>query len=134
MILAKLLYIGHVIVMLCVMMTKYMYIPSARKMVRLVEISDGRLFNVDIEDIQFKDPPEPERGITHLILSDKQYISLFTSLIKTYEDSYTIIDNKDTLGFVRYLLIPTKCPIIINWNWEVKSQTRSVKMISGTGR
>lgn len=100
----------------------------------IVEISDGRLFNVDIEDIQFKDPPEPERGITHLILSDKQYISLFTSLIKTYEDSYTIIDNKDTLGFVRYLLIPTKCPIIINWNWEVKSQTRSVKMISGTGR
>lgn len=100
----------------------------------IVEISDGRLFNVDAEDIQFKDPPEPERGITHLILSDKQYISLFTSLIKTYEDSYTIIDNKDTLGFVRYLLIPTKCPIIINWNWEVKSQTRSVKMISGTGR
>ena len=25
----------------------------------IVEISDGRLFNVDIEDIQFKDPPEP---------------------------------------------------------------------------
>lgn len=25
-------------------------------------------------------------------------------------------DTKDTLGFVRYLLIPTKCPIIINWN------------------
>lgn len=53
---------------------------------------------------------------THLILSDKQYISLFTSLIESYKDSYTIIDNKDTLGFVRYLLIPAKCPIIINWN------------------
>lgn len=53
---------------------------------------------------------------THLILSDKQYISLFTSLIEAYKDSYTIIDNKDTLGFVRYLLIPAKCPIIINWN------------------
>ncbi len=29
----------------------------------IVEISDGRLFNVDAEDIQFKDPPEPDRGI-----------------------------------------------------------------------
>lgn len=29
----------------------------------IVEIPDGRLFSVDVEDIQFKDPPEPERGI-----------------------------------------------------------------------
>ena len=29
----------------------------------IVEISDGRLCNVDAEDIQFKDPPEPDRGI-----------------------------------------------------------------------
>lgn len=29
----------------------------------IVEIPDGRLFSVDIEDIQFKDPPEPEIGI-----------------------------------------------------------------------
>ena len=29
----------------------------------IVEISDGRLFNVAAENIQFKDSPEPERGI-----------------------------------------------------------------------
>ena len=57
---------------------------------------------------------------TDLVLSDEEYISLFTKLIKKYEDKYTIIENKDTLGFVRYLLIPTKCPIIINWNLESK--------------
>ena len=57
---------------------------------------------------------------TDLVLSDEEYISLFTKLIKKYEDKYTIIENKDTLGFVRYLLIPTKCPIIITWNLESK--------------
>lgn len=51
-----------------------------------------------------------------LVLSDEEYILLFTKLMKQYEGKYTIIENKDTLGFVRYLLIPTKCPIIINWN------------------
>ena len=51
-----------------------------------------------------------------LVLSDEEYISLFTKLIKQYEDRYIIIENKATLGFVRYLLIPTPCPIIINWN------------------
>ena len=35
-------------------------------------------------------------------------------------EAAAIIENKDTLGFVRYLLIPTKCPIIINWNLESK--------------
>lgn len=51
-----------------------------------------------------------------LVLPDDEYISLFTQFIKQYEDKYTIIENKETLGFVRYLLIPTPCPIIINWN------------------
>ncbi|WP_235335619.1 hypothetical protein, partial [Bacteroides thetaiotaomicron] len=62
----------------------------------------------------------PVNKSTDLVLSDEEYISLFTQLIKKYEDKYTIIENKDTLGFVRYLLIPTKCPIIINWNLESK--------------
>lgn len=51
-----------------------------------------------------------------MALSNEKYESLFTDFIKQYKDRYTIFENKGTLGFVRYLLIPTKVPIIINWN------------------
>lgn len=51
-----------------------------------------------------------------LILSNKQYEDLFNQLINHYADKYTIIENDKTLGFVKYLLIPAKFPIIINWN------------------
>ena len=51
-----------------------------------------------------------------LVLSNEEYENLFTAFVKQYEDRYTIFENKETLGFVRYLLIPTKVPIIINWN------------------
>lgn len=55
---------------------------------------------------------------SNLVLSDDEYISIFNSLLKRYENDVTIIENENALGFVRYLLIPIKCPIIINWNLD----------------
>lgn len=87
------------------------------------------LFNKHLQDISFADEirvsniiPKDDFSVnpinkgSDLVLPDEKYISLFTELIKQYENHYTIIENKETLGFVRYLLIPAKCPIIINWN------------------
>jgi len=51
-----------------------------------------------------------------LVLPDEKYIKLFTELIERYSNNYTIFENPKTLGFVRYFLIPTPCPIIVNWN------------------
>lgn len=50
-----------------------------------------------------------------LILSNEEYENIFTELLNSYPH-LTIFDNKKTLGFVRYLLIPTRVPIIVNWN------------------
>ena len=52
-----------------------------------------------------------------LILSDDEYIEIFNDVIDHYKyKGYAIFENPKTLGFVRYLLIPTERPIIINWN------------------
>ena len=40
----------------------------------------------------------------------------FKWIINKFGHGLTVIDNPDTLGFVRYVLIPWKFPIIINWN------------------
>lgn len=52
-----------------------------------------------------------------LILSDDEYIGIFNGILSHYaNEGYAIFENPKTLGFVRYLLIPTEKPIIINWN------------------
>ena len=52
-----------------------------------------------------------------LILSDDEYIDIFNGILSHYaSEGYAIFENPKTLGFVRYLLIPTEKPIIINWN------------------
>lgn len=52
-----------------------------------------------------------------LILPDDEYIDIFNGILSRYAlDGYAIFENPKTLGFVRYLLIPTEKPIIINWN------------------
>lgn len=50
------------------------------------------------------------------ILSDDEYRNLFDSFIDEMSKEYTLIDNPAALGFVRYILIPTPTPIIINYN------------------
>lgn len=49
-------------------------------------------------------------------LSEYEYHQFFNRLCDWYSRSMTLIENKETLGFVRYVLIPRKVPIIINWN------------------
>ena len=50
------------------------------------------------------------------ILTDDEYRELFDTFIDKMSSQYTLIDNPLALGFVRYILIPTKTPIIINYN------------------
>ena len=52
----------------------------------------------------------------NLILSNEKYINLFNKIINYYSKTHTLINNDKTLGFVRYILIPSPVPIIINWN------------------
>lgn len=49
-------------------------------------------------------------------LSVDEYNSLFNEICDYYSQRLTLIENEKTLGFVRYVLIPDKTPIIINWN------------------
>lgn len=58
----------------------------------------------------------PENFGTDMILSDEEYKKLFTDLMERFENNYAIFENPNTLGFVRYFLIPRPCPIIVNWN------------------
>lgn len=37
-------------------------------------------------------------------------------MCRHYSKTVKLIENKQTLGFVRYVLIPVPIPIIINWN------------------
>lgn len=53
---------------------------------------------------------------TSLILSNKEYENLFTKYLAYSEISYPIFMNPKTLGFVKYYLIPSKVPVILNWN------------------
>lgn len=55
-----------------------------------------------------------------MYMSDNEYERLFSDFVKRYENVYTIIHNPSALGFVNYYLIPTKVPIIINWNINSK--------------
>ena len=52
------------------------------------------------------------------ILGDEEYESLFDSVCEHYAEKYniTIIENEEALGFVKYRLIPTRVPIILNYN------------------
>lgn len=54
----------------------------------------------------------------NMILTDKEYESIFNKIIKFGENYTTAIVNEKTLGFVKYILLPLPTPIIINWNIE----------------
>jgi molybdenum cofactor biosynthesis enzyme MoaA len=49
-------------------------------------------------------------------LSIKEYNMLFSKICRHFSKNISLIENEKTLGFVRYILIPTKTPIILNWN------------------
>ena len=53
---------------------------------------------------------------TSLILSNEEYENLFTKYLSHESISHPIFVNEKTLGFVKYYLIPSKVPVILNWN------------------
>lgn len=53
---------------------------------------------------------------TSLILSNEEYENLFTKYLSYESISHSIFVNPKTLGFVKYYLIPSKVPVILNWN------------------
>lgn len=55
---------------------------------------------------------------TFMGLSIDDYNNLFQQLCAHYSNNVTLIENEKTLGFVRYVLIPKKVPLIINWNTQ----------------
>lgn len=56
----------------------------------------------------------------NMYMTDEEYKKLFTEFIELKEKDYTIIYNPNALGFVQYYLIPSKVPIIVNWNIDSK--------------
>jgi len=52
-----------------------------------------------------------------MYMRDEEYERLFDEVMLCYQKAgYSIINNPAALGFVNYYLIPTRTPIIINWN------------------
>lgn len=52
-----------------------------------------------------------------MYMRDEEYDRLFDEVMLCYQKAgYSIIHNPAALGFVNYYLIPTRTPIIINWN------------------
>ena len=74
-----------------------------------------RVSNIIPKD-SFSVNPKNDEKAAQMILPDDEYHEFFQHLCDYFSQTHTLIENKDTLGFVRYILIPTKCPIIVNWN------------------
>lgn len=75
-----------------------------------------RVSNIIPKDTFSVNPKNDEKAAA-MILPDEEYHKFFRKLCNHYSyQDMTLIENKGTLGFVRYILIPTKCPIIVNWN------------------
>ena len=55
-----------------------------------------------------------------MYMEDSEYEVLFNKLLEHYKVNYSIIHNPLALGFVNYYLIPTRVPIILNWNINSK--------------
>lgn len=89
-------------------------VPELLNLVNALSFADS----IRVSNIIPKDTfsVNPENFGTDMILSDGEYKKLFTDFIERFENNYAIFENPETLGFVRYFLIPRPCPIIVNWN------------------
>lgn len=76
------------------------------------EIRISNIIHKDSFSVNTKQPIDAVK----LYMSDVEYKTLFASFIDYYKDIYSIIYNPVALGFVSYYLIPTRVPIIVNWN------------------
>ena len=59
-------------------------------------------------------------GDMSLILSNEEYENLFTEYLAFESRNHSIFVNEETLGFVKYYLIPNQIPVILNWNLDSK--------------
>lgn len=82
------------------------YLENACDEVRVSNIIPKDSFSVN---------PQNNDEAARMILSDEEYNEFFTKLCDSF-NNLTLIENPMTLGFVKYILIPTKVPIIVNWN------------------
>jgi organic radical activating enzyme len=60
------------------------------------------------------------------ILTDSEYDTLLESVIN-YFSKYEPIINEETFGFVKYVLIPLRTPIILNYNQHGKLREKVIK-------
>lgn len=76
-----------------------------------------RISNIIPKDNFSVNPTNNDYG-QNMILPNEEYENIFNDILHWYDlhTDVAIFENKKTLGFVRYLLIATKKPIIINWN------------------
>ena len=78
-----------------------------------------RISNIIRKD-SFSVNPNAVDEAESMYMTDEEYEMLFNQLLDAYEPNYSIIHNPAALGFVNYYLIPTKVPIILNWNIDSK--------------
>lgn len=89
-------------------------IPSLKSFIdRINFVDEFRISNLILKDSFSVNPKNNEKFVG---LSIEEYNKLFEGICDFYSESFTLIENPKTLGFVRYVLIPTKIPIILNWN------------------
>ena len=76
------------------------------------EIRVSNLIKKDSFSVNEINSPETE----DMILSDNEYKSLFFKYLRRESEDHAIFVNENTLGFVKYFLVPTPVPVIVNWN------------------
>lgn len=76
-------------------------------------VDEVRISNIIPKDSFSVNPINKSQGVE---LSIDEYNNLFTEYIEEKRGLYSMIENKQTLGFVRYILVPSPCPVIVNWN------------------
>ena len=60
--------------------------------------------------------PVNHPDMKNIVPNDDEYDDLFGKYIRQESEKYTVIENPAALGFVRYYLIPSPTPVILNWN------------------
>lgn len=76
------------------------------------EIRVSNLIFKDSFSVNNINDPRAER----LILTDEEYQNLFLDYLAYESRRHTVFVNENTLGFVKYFLVPTPVPVIVNWN------------------
>lgn len=84
------------------------------------EVDEIRISNIIPKD-SFSVNPINKKDGSELVINTIDYIRLFDKILNFYQKrGYAIFENPDTLGFVRYYLIPYISPIIFNYNFDSK--------------